>query len=77
MSGALYEFARLIKPGDAIEYLPCEDGSASLTAVRNGTRMATLIMAAGQPDGWAYDDSKLDEYLAGRPGYRTWPPEVA
>ncbi len=75
MSGALYEFAKLIQPGDAIEYHPAEDGSASITALRDRTRVATLVVATTWHDGMVYDLSKIDDYLAGRPGYRVWPPE--
>ena len=73
-TGALWEFAQLVRPGDAIEFVVCDDGSASLTAVRDRVRVATLTLG-----GWecVYDLSKVDEYLAGRPGYRLWPREVA
>jgi len=70
MSGALYEFARLIQPGDAIEYHPASDGkSASVTAVRKGIRIASLVVDVAWSDGLVYDMRKM-----GRPGYKVWLP---
>ena len=71
-TGALWTFCQLVRPGDRIEFSTCGDGSASLTAIRDRVRVATLTLG-----GWeaVYDLSKLDEYLTGRPGYRVWPPE--
>ena len=71
-TGALYEFARRVKPGDHIEFSICGDGSASLTAVRDRVRVLTLTLGGWQA---VYDLTKMDEYLAGRPGYRVYPPE--
>jgi len=71
--GALYEFAKRVKPGDAIEFSACDDRSASLTAVRNGTRVLSLVLDPGWSDGLVYDLSKVHEYLAGRPGYHVYP----
>ena len=71
-AGALWTFAQLVEPGDCIEYSTCGDGSASLTAVRDRVRVLTLTLGGWQA---VYDLTKMDEYLAGRPGYRVYPPE--
>jgi len=76
-TGALWEFARRVKPGDAIEFVVCDDRSATITAVRDRVRVLSLVVDPGWSDGLVYDLSKVDEYLAGRPGYRLWPTEVA
>ena len=77
MTNALYEFAKRVQPGDAIEYIPCEDGSAIITALRGHTRVLSLVVESGHSDGRVYDDSKIDNYLQGEPGYIVYPPEEA
>jgi len=72
-TGALYEFAKRVEPGDAIEFVVCDDRSATITAVRDGTRVLSLVLDPGWSDGLVYDLSMVDEYLAGRPGYRVYP----
>lgn len=72
-TGALWEFARRVEPGDGIEFVSCDDRSATITAVRNGTRVLSLVVDPGWADGLVYDLSKVDEYLAGRPGYHIYP----
>jgi hypothetical protein len=69
-NGALWEFAQLIKPGDAIEYSACSDGSASLTAIRNHMRAVSITFEYGNPNGAVYDISKIN-----KPGYIVYPKE--
>ena len=73
-TGALYEFAQRVKPGDRIEYSTCGDGSASLTAIRDRVRVLTLTLG-----GWeaVYDLTQLPTYPRELGKYRVWPPEGA
>ena len=70
--GALWTFAQLVRPGDRIEYSTCGDGSASLTAIRDRVRVATLTLG-----GWeaVYDLTQMDTYPRELGKYRVYPPE--
>ena len=54
-TNALYGFAQLIKPGDAIEFHVASDGSASITAIRGLVRTITLVVDPHSNDGHVYD----------------------
>ena len=75
-AGGLWEFAQRVRKGDAIEFVVCDDHSATITAVRNGTRVLSLVVDPGWSDGLVYDLEMLDEYLAGRPGYHVYPDQA-
>ena len=66
---ALYEFASRVQPNDGIEYIPCDDGSAIVTAVRDGVRVLSLTVDSRHNDGRVYDLAHVKDYLRGRQGY--------
>ena len=66
-TNALYEFAQLIEPGDAIEFHVSSDQSASLTAIRDRVRVVTLVVDPHSNDGHVYDLREMHG-----PGYHVY-----
>jgi len=69
-NGALYEFAKFIRPGDSVEYHVHNDWSACLTAIRNNRRIVTISLESGSSNATVYDISKIN-----KPGYIVYPKE--